>query len=283
MPAAFRLAAISRTIREAFPDAGAPLYEAVTALGDPTFLTVALAVLYWVHASRRQETVTVVTYAFIAFGVILALKAWFALPRPPESVWLVETDGYGFPSGHAVAGVVIYGGLALEYGWQKDLPESVLAFLLAASVAFSRVVIGVHYLGDIIVGALVGLVVLLVARELVGRDVSLGFGVGLVTAIPALVVTGFGGTALGIAGACLGGLLATQWFEEVPLSPSRVEAVLLVLVGVPLVAVIRVGTELLAGIPVAPAVDDVLTITLVLLLPVAFDRLNVREALPVGG
>lgn len=277
MPAPYRLAAVSRAIRDAFPDAGAPLYEAVTTLGDPTFLTFGLAILYWVHAGRREETAAVVTYGFIAFGIIFGLKAWFALPRPPESVWLVETDGFGFPSGHAVAAVVIYGGLALEYGWQDDLPKAVAASLLVAAIAFSRVVIGVHYLGDIVVGSLVGLVVLLAGRELVGRDLTLGFGIGVVTAIPAIVVTGGGGTALGIAGACLGGLLGSRWFDAVPRTISRLEGALLVVVGVVVLLVVQLFEDGLAAIPLGPAVDDAVVVTFILLLPLALRRAGLDE------
>jgi hypothetical protein len=277
MPAPYRLAALSRAIRETFPDAGAPLYEAVTTLGDPTFLTFGLAILYWAHAKRREETGAVVTYGFIAFGVIFGLKAWFAMPRPPESVWLIETDGFGFPSGHAVAAVVIYGGLALEYGWRSDPLKAVAATLLVTAIAFSRVVIGVHYLGDIIVGGLVGLVVLLVGRELVGRDLTLGFGVGVVTAIPAIIVTDGGGTALGIAGACVGGLLGSRWFDAVPRSISRLEGALLVVVGVVVLLVVQVLADGLATVPLGPAVDDVVVVSFILLLPLAFRRAGVRQ------
>jgi membrane-associated phospholipid phosphatase len=282
MPPAYRLAPLSRAIREAFPDAGAPLYEAVTTLGDPTFLTFALAILYWLHAERRGETAAVVTYGFIAFGVIYGLKTGLALPRPPESVWLIETDGFGFPSGHAVAAVVIYGGLALEYDWSYDDPRFAAAMLLVVAIALSRVVVGVHYLGDILVGGLVGLGVLLAGRAFVGHDLTLGFGIGVVTAVPGIVVTGGGGTALGIAGACLGGLLGSRYFEDVPRSLSRVEAALLVAVGVVTLVVVQVLKDGLATIPLGPAIDDAIVVAFILLLPVALRQTGLHERLAAG-
>jgi len=281
MPAPFRLAGLSRPLREAFPDAGTPVYEAVTWLGDPGFLTFGLALLYWIAVDRRRETTLVVSYGFVAFGGIVALKSGIALPRPPESVARITTDGYGFPSGHAVAAVVIYGGLALEYDWLADRSKLAATAVVVTAVAVSRVVLGVHYLGDILVGAVVGVVALIGARALANEDPRLGFGLGLGAAIPAVVVTGGGETALGILGACLGGILASLRFDLVPTSEPRIETVLLILVGLPLVVLARATESALSGIPVAPAVDDMLIVSSILLLPVVFARAKLADRLPV--
>lgn len=159
-----RLAGLSELVREAFPQAGAPLYEAVTWLGDRVFLAVLLALVFWLVTDRRRATARVVAYGLVGAAAVVALKHGFALPRPPESVRLIAADGFGFPSGHAVGATVVYGGLAMEYGWTDDGRRLAAAGLLVGAVSLSRVVLGVHYLGDVLAGVAVGLGLLLAAR-----------------------------------------------------------------------------------------------------------------------
>lgn len=284
MQAAFRLAGLSEAIREAVPAAGAPLYEAVTTLGGPAFLTVGLAVVYWVAAGRRRATALVVAYGFVGFGVVVALKSGFALPRPPESVRLIAADGFGFPSGHAIGAAVVYGGIALEYGWTDDARRVAAIAGVVAAVALSRVVLGVHYLGDVLVGLAVGVLVLAGARYVVGAralgpgELERGFGLGLLAALAAVIVTGGGATAFGIAGACLGGLVAAVGFERVPTETSRRRPVVLVVVGVPLVVLARIAGPQIEGVLLGAAIDDAVLVAAVLLLPVALERLPVDRS-----
>jgi membrane-associated phospholipid phosphatase len=69
----------------------------------------------------------------------------------------------GFPSGHATMSTLVYGGLALVH--RRHVPSegtvaAALAALVVLAVSLSRVVLGVHYLGDVLVGLLVGAVAL---------------------------------------------------------------------------------------------------------------------------
>ncbi len=83
------------------------------------------------------------------------LKALFGLPRPPavyHKVFPPLTDS-GFPSGHAQTSTAFWSGLTLVLrgGW---LP---LGIVLTALVALSRVYLGVHFVGDVLGGAAIGL------------------------------------------------------------------------------------------------------------------------------
>jgi membrane-associated phospholipid phosphatase len=156
----YRFRGASDAIREATLPALTDAFVLVTELGGLSFLLVALSVLYWV--GDRESTVTVISYTLVALALTLALKAWFAAPRPPASVQAVaespETSGY--PSGHAISATVVYGGLVLARTRLRD-PRYVLASgSVILLVGLSRVVIGVHYLGDVLVGYAVGAAVL---------------------------------------------------------------------------------------------------------------------------
>lgn len=93
----------------------------------------------------------------------MAWKGWFQRERPGYSGLADLLASYSFPSGHALHAGVFYGMLALM-AWQKlaDRPAvravAVSAALtMALLVAASRVVLGVHYLSDVVAGLLGGL------------------------------------------------------------------------------------------------------------------------------
>jgi undecaprenyl-diphosphatase len=86
----------------------------------------------------------------------LAMKAAIGRPRPFETIpqadpLIKATVGQSMPSGHAATSFA--GAVILAYLLPRWAP---LFFLLATAIAFSRVYVGVHYLSDIAVGALVG-------------------------------------------------------------------------------------------------------------------------------
>jgi undecaprenyl-diphosphatase len=68
--------------------------------------------------------------------------AWFA------------ADRFSFPSGHALNAFAIGSVIALAFPL-----AAVPVLAVAASVAASRVVLGLHWLSDVLAGALVGLVI----------------------------------------------------------------------------------------------------------------------------
>lgn len=89
--------------------------------------------------------------------VVHVLKRKIARPRPCDPfgrpLALVELpDRFSFPSGHAAATVAIAGTVTYAHPWAG------LALLpLAAVVAYSRVALRVHHVGDVLAGAVLGL------------------------------------------------------------------------------------------------------------------------------
>jgi membrane-associated phospholipid phosphatase len=81
--------------------------------------------------------------------------------RPDRVVAAVPTDRHvrmpssrSFPSGHSAAAV------AFASGASSDLPAAALPLhLLAAVVSYSRLHTGVHFPGDVVVGALIGVTI----------------------------------------------------------------------------------------------------------------------------
>lgn len=90
------------------------------------------------------------------------IKIMIARPRPMEA--LVNIDGYSFPSGHATIATIFCSLFVFAY---KDHIENIFfksvfvfsLFLCAVAISFSRIYLSVHYLSDVIVGILLGLMI----------------------------------------------------------------------------------------------------------------------------
>jgi membrane-associated phospholipid phosphatase len=294
----------------------------VTQLADAWLLISVLSLGYWlaprVAADPRAVAASLVGLAFAALAASLGLKALFALPRPagaatvtppallPPSLaelfrGVATSDGYGFPSGHATAAAAVYGGCAafLDVGTRRD--RWLVAGGVTAAVAASRVVLGLHSLGQVIAGVVCGATLLWLATRvsrpgLRPRPDRLFFGVALV-GLAATLATGLRGdgesvvvTAVSVGGG-VGGYLV--WRLRGPDdTPVGVGGALL---GLALAAVPfgYAGVAVTSGVPavlgwfvdtvalraVAAALASAVAVAFVLLWPTLLGQLR----LPVDG
>lgn len=196
---------------EALPDAVVGLFHLLTYLGDPVTLLSLVAVGYLLAAHlglRPTRVATVIGLALGGLALTLALKYGFALPRPPGA----GADGFGFPSGHAVGATVVYGGAA-GLVFPDDRRVTGVAVAIVAVVAASRVIVGVHYLVDAVVGVAVGVGYLAVAVRLgpgraadgvspagVARTFALAAGLGLAAVSVTVVVDTVAALAAAVGG-----------------------------------------------------------------------------------
>ncbi len=149
---------VNETIRATVPGPLRPGLEVATHLGDPaTVLVVALG-FAWIASSRKRGA-RVLAVALVAFAVTNGLKGLFVLERPVEQLAFAADDygGYAFPSGHALGAAAVYGAVALAAEWSRPRRRYAVAGVLIALVALSRLVLGVHYVGDVVAGAAIGI------------------------------------------------------------------------------------------------------------------------------
>ena len=207
----FRLVAASETLREAVPAEFLPVVWVVTLLGGSKFLMVGLSVTYWNAEEHRRELLAVVATAFVALAVTLSLKWGIGLPRPPASAqrYVAADSPVGFPSGHTIAATVVYGGGLVAFECHRDLRYAIPVAGIVAAVGLSRVVLGVHYLGDVLAGAAVGVALLGVFVLALRRGPTVVFALAAVCAVSALFVAGDTGDAALALGGSLGGTLGT--------------------------------------------------------------------------
>lgn len=125
-------------------------------------LGMALLAGAWLYR-RGQRDWTLALVASVPGGLILnvLLKHTFERARPHFAEPLLELGTYSFPSGHAMGATVLYGFLACyatrhaRSWWGRVLPF-VLALVMVATVAFSRMYLGVHYLSDVLAATVEG-------------------------------------------------------------------------------------------------------------------------------
>jgi undecaprenyl-diphosphatase len=139
-------------------------FTIVTIIGTPVGLAVLMlpiAVMLAVKGRYRW-----LAYLLFTTGVgallVVQLKVYFARARPDLAAALRSAHGYSFPSGHAMGSMVVCG--ALAYLGYRALPTLrlksaaiALAATFVASVAASRVYLGVHWISDVVAGLSGGL------------------------------------------------------------------------------------------------------------------------------
>lgn len=164
-------------VNAAFQEFRSPIldvfFQFISVLGYPHFFILVLAILYWTWDKRRA-------FQIIALVVLSGLvehwiKEFFQMPRPfqldPQHVRVLDVvmrrkihesgivwsipakTSYGFPSGHVLVAVCFWGALAREIGRRK-LALVPLAIILLTPL--SRLYLGVHFLGDVLGGMLIG-------------------------------------------------------------------------------------------------------------------------------
>lgn len=103
---------------------------------------------------------------FAADSASFGVKDLFARPRPfvthPEIHPLYVVHSSSFPAGHAATAFA--GATLLAYFFRRGLPWFAL---LAVAIGFSRIYVGVHYPGDVLAGAAIGVAVGLAAIAVV--------------------------------------------------------------------------------------------------------------------
>lgn len=109
----------------------------------------------------RREAVLFGATVMSGWLVNTAIKAMVGRPRPVIVPHLTEAGGASFPSGHSFNSAVVYIAMALAFA-SLSKRESVRytlvasAMALSAMIAWSRVMLGVHFPSDVTAGWLGG-------------------------------------------------------------------------------------------------------------------------------
>ena len=134
-----------------------PLAKALSRSGDG-YLHLLVPLVLWLLGAADIATFVALLAASLACERALywLLKNSLRRRRPQEYLpafrsIITASDQFSFPSGHSSAAFLLATALAVVYGGTVSA-----MYLWASCVAISRVVLGVHFPGDTIAGALMG-------------------------------------------------------------------------------------------------------------------------------
>jgi undecaprenyl-diphosphatase len=133
----------------------------VAHLGDGPLVFGGLGLVYslgWLGNKPQfcQAVLQIALIVLTVMGVVTLVKFGVRRqrPRPPGEFVTFQYDAYSFPSGHAARLTA----LATSVMFFDPLLGLVFG-ALALSVAAARILVGVHYLGDIVIGLGLGLLI----------------------------------------------------------------------------------------------------------------------------
>jgi membrane-associated phospholipid phosphatase len=138
------------------------LFIWVTFIGDGRF-AILICLIYLVL--RRWSRACQLIAAFLASALVAQiLKNLFSMPRPkqffPVGEYTYFIDGVthigfaSFPSGHTTSVFAMATLLAI---FDSNKKNNVFYLLAAVAVGYSRLYLGQHFLGDVLVGSFIGL------------------------------------------------------------------------------------------------------------------------------
>jgi undecaprenyl-diphosphatase len=141
-----------------------PVFVWLTRIGSYGAIWLALALVLALVLRRPRVFLLVLAADAVAEAAADILKVAIGRRRPPlvyphPAPLVHDPSSHAFPSGHAATSFACATTLSLLF------PRALPGFLvLAAAIAFSRVYVGVHWPGDVLAGAALGVVTALLLR-----------------------------------------------------------------------------------------------------------------------
>jgi membrane-associated phospholipid phosphatase len=138
------------------------LLDLITQFGATGWLLIAMALIGGIEAYRHRKLAIIGYLATVGLGVSLlnnGLKHLVDRERPNIRP-LSGFSSWSFPSGHSAAAAACWAAIALvaarHWGRRGRTAAALGAMLITLAVATSRVLLGVHWLTDVIAGIAVG-------------------------------------------------------------------------------------------------------------------------------
>ena len=154
--------------------AGAAIAQFLTACGEELVLILLLGFIYWCYDKEFGKFIGVnivvgLTWNPMLKNVALRRRPYFDHPGircirpadPKAEIFDISEQGFSFPSGHSTNGVIAYGSMP---AYKKNKGLLAVGIVMPLLIGLSRVMLGVHYPTDVLVGWLMGgIVVVLVS------------------------------------------------------------------------------------------------------------------------
>ncbi len=238
------------------------LFVPISLFGSHEGAAVVAALALWLTGRRLAYALI----GIIVFALATDMLLWqlVGVPRPsgPGIFVYVNAPVSSFPSGHVVTATVVWGLLS---AYKRIWKSAALAIVLG--VMLSRLYLGMHYLGDVLGGVAIGLILLTIYARLwpslaawfERRSLSFFLMVGVcgpLAVLPFTLITDRAWIVFGSAlGAAIGLLVESHYVRYVPGHDSLGQQTAKVLLGLGLAgALMAAFTAMSTNSPVLPTV-----------------------------
>ena len=142
------------------------IWEVLNLLGDPLVYVMLLGITFWC-LSKREGKIAIMIVMFSSF-ISIFLKYAFRMPRPPAALRhnpeYAADLSYGFPSNATQTATTFWSWamLRLRRWWVV-----IVGVVFITITALARIGLGMHYLGDVIGGIIIGIILVTWAYFLV--------------------------------------------------------------------------------------------------------------------
>ena len=145
------------------------LMETITFFGSSNFIFPAYVVLviYYLVKRKIKPALDISMIGLGSTAILNLLKYIFQRQRPLDPL-IRDVTGFSFPSGHSFASFTFFG-LIIYILWKTGIKKlfkillSIVLFLFAAIIAFSRAYLRVHYPSDVVAGFCLSIIWLMLA------------------------------------------------------------------------------------------------------------------------
>jgi len=230
----------------------------ITVMGNESFYLVVPPILYWCFEKKRALKIMIIFLISSALNDIV--KDFFQNPRPAPDKLVpgirelniaYRPRSPGFPSGHTQGAVAFWGPV---FWYFRKLPIGILSISMILLIPYSRLYLGVHYLGDVIGGYMIGIALLLLTipgiclfdryRERIHEAFLLT--AALVVPITILICSGgeYVYSSLGaLSGLAAGAILAEKRIQFNPKNTAKA-AVVKICIGLAGLVILKTGLKL---------------------------------------
>ncbi len=136
-------------------------FQVITLFGTVPVALMVVALAFWLAGRQLAYGLLIVVLLGAMIGAVLKTVVGLSRPQDLRIIVRAEAVTTSFPSGHALTATTLWGTLAARNRLLLLVP-----FLIVPVVMLSRMYLGVHYFGDVLGGALIGLALVLLVQRL---------------------------------------------------------------------------------------------------------------------
>ena len=163
-------------LQNIFSSMGISIISFFSAFGEEMMMIAIIGFLYWCWDKEFGKFVAVNTVVALVANplvknIVNRRRPYFDIDNikcfrkvaADADLYDIAEQGYSFPSGHSSNATVAYGSIAV---YMKKAWVTICAVILILLVGFSRIVVGAHYITDVLGGWVLGIVVLAIVAVL---------------------------------------------------------------------------------------------------------------------